>query len=398
MKEDSTLKKTIVLLLALIFVFGLASFAAAEVTLSGDARVRGHMITNYDTVTNLRVVVANTAGANENARWFDQRVRLALTGENDFGAAVKMRMTLGEGNWDGGANHTAVGIDGDDYLYLAVPVGEASLTAGYMPTDWGHKFWSWGKSKDRIKYTMKGDALTWGVHFTKENETFATDNLDDMDTWAAFAIGSAGEFKVGAAFAMTNDNATTETSGSQIDVFISGAAGPAKIAGEIVMKSGELWETTASGGSTNNQMGFFVNAGLDFDAVAANFALAYTKNGFTANKFFMPTLFLGQAQVTAAANVGTGGDTTALLANAGLALSDSMKISATLLMATVEAYSAADVALIDDFKLTEVDVKFSYAIGEGTSYSLGFGNVTVDPDSGGSETITVATNSLNIKL
>jgi hypothetical protein len=383
------LKKFLVLIMVATFVFGLVAIAAAEVSISGDARVRGIWKKNFDM----------DSAVKDDDRYYDQRVRLNFNGKNDFGAGAKVRVTVMEGAFngnknskssltttnDGFGNITSVShtenfrLDGDDYAYLYVPLGDWTLSAGLMPANWGFKFWAWGNSQERIKLVGKvGDGLTVGVFTQKIAETNATDELNDMDANVVFVIGAAGGFKIGGIFVQVSDDRTgaANDSGTKMDVFFSGEAGPAKIAGEIAQNSGDIYETQGATGGPANPMGFFVSAGLDMDTFGLTLSGVMTQNGYSANKFFTPTVLLGTAQPTAAMNVGDAGDTTAFVAAATFKLSDALSVTARGAYMMWDGYYAAG----DDGSLMEIDASIVYTIGENTTYHFDFGHGTPDED------------------
>lgn len=372
----------------MMFVMGLAAYAAAEVTISGDARVRG--------------IYLNNADADDKApdleRYYDQRVRLNIDGKNDDEAAVKVRITAGEGYWDGGSqtkggcvagesaagtalNHTdncdslATGglkIDEDDYAYISVPFGDIKVDAGLQPADWGNKFMAWGKSQERIKVYTKINEMTVGAFTQKSDEAPAPteDTAKDVDGYAAYVVAPMGDLKVGAIAIYAKDKPKDMT-GTTIDAFLSGKTGEINLAGEIVYKTGDLNKTVDKDGGENSPMGFFIHADMQMDALNVGGAVAMTKNGYVANKYFTPTAFFGTSQPTALADFGDFGpaepDTTAIVVAVSSKISDAMTAGAKVAYAQMKEY---DMAMDDAPKITEIDATFTYAIGENTKYNL----------------------------
>jgi hypothetical protein len=408
-------------MVAMLMVFGIASFAAAEVEMGGDARVRGISKDNPDM----------NSDSDDAMRYYDQRVRLKLKGTNDDGASVNVRVTVAEGVWNGGKNTKSGGdtvsgagvvnasgndpikIGGSDYAYIAMPVAEGwTVSAGLMPADWGHKFKSWANSAERLKVTGKLGDVTVGAFVQKDVETDATgsNNLDDKDTTGLLAIGKAGEFKIGALYMMTKDNRPTaadcatdpkcdpsstgaDADGSNLDIFFAGPAGPVALAGEFRQQSGDLNETS-QGDSPN---GMFIAGTMDV-GVKVSAALAMTKNGFVANKYFTPHATIGTSQPTAVANLGQGlpgqcptlttctADTTALVVGVSHVISDEMTVGASIMQATLSAYDEDPTA--EDGTLTAIDVKFTYSLGEKTKYTLVVAQATPDVDNGDLDKVT----------
>jgi len=389
------LRKFLALFVAMMLVFGLAAFAAAEVTIKGDARARGISVDKDNTPTDAK-------------RYYDSRIRLQIKGTNDDEAGVAIQWTAIEptstnkswGRYSQNGNATPSGdysvrYDADDYAYLYVTTGIGKVSAGLMPADWGHKFWAWGTAKERLKLVTKMDDVTLGVFTekvadTQDNNT-GGNNLKDYDAHAVFAIGTAGEFKVGAIAVLQQDKrptaaacpACTETgkdaSGTKFDVFFSGAAGGASIAGELAYNTGELnkknakdvTDPTAKG--SDSPMGAFVAANMDMDAFKASAAFAMTMNNYVANKYFTPTALIGTSSPIAVLDFGGwGGNATAVVLGATTNLSDAMSVGVTGAYymgspwkESQEKKNGGD----GDVTITEFDVNFGYSLGEKTKYS-----------------------------
>ena len=203
---------------------------------------------------------------------------------------------------------------------------------------------------------------------------------------------------------MTKDDVSVAAGGTdgdsatQVDVFFTGKAGDIALMGEIVQISGDL----AVGAGGDSQTGMFVGGGMDMDSLKLSGAIAMTTNGFTANRFFTPTVLIGVAQPTAVMNLGQNpegacapcaADTTALVLGVGTKLSDEMGVGAKVMYAVWDNYP-------DDGNggnLTELDATFSYALGEKTSFSaaLGYGSLSFDNDTEPDDSIMAIGWSLN---
>ncbi len=412
-------------MVAMLMVFGLASFAAAEVALSGDARVRGVSQGNFD----------HNSVTDDDSRYYDHRIRLKIVGSNDDGAGVKLRVTMAEEKMDEADIVYELRYDGDDYAYMYVPVAENwILSAGYMPGDWGHRLWGWGQSHQRVKIEGNLDGLIIGYWNQKDDETFGSNDLKDYESNSVWVVAPVGEFTVGATIKMSKDDRVSDPgtavaaipdsimceelysgawdngtnqcyidavpgsdgdTGTEIDVFFTGKAGDITIKGELAQLSGDLFGDDA-------QTGIFLGAGMDMDALKLSGAIAMTKNGYTANRFFTPTVLIGTAQPTAALDLGQnpeGGcapcaaDTTALVLGVGTKLSDEMGVGAKVMYAVWDNYP-------DDGNggnLTELDATFSYALGENTSFSaaLGYGSLSFDNDTEPDDSLMAIGWSLN---
>ena len=355
------MKKLLALMVAMLMVFGLASFAAAEIEMSGDARFRGTMKDNP----------THDEDANVDTRYYDNRIRMKINGSNDDGAGVKIQMTMEEQTvWNNDARIAPM-YDADDYAYVYVPVADnMTLSAGFMPANWGLKYMSWGSAQSRLKLMIKLDTVTVGVFTQKMVDTHMTPDADgevdgDFDKNAVLAIANLGDFKVGGIFIMANDARTAvDASGTAINVFFTGKAGDISIMGEVANKSGDLNET-ADGDSP---MGAFVAASMDMDALQVSAAFAMTSSTYKATKYFTPTALIGKAQPTAVADMGDFGDTMAVVLSAGTKLSDEMGVGAKFMYAMWDNYPDDG----DGGTLMEVDANFSYALGEVTKLTAVF--------------------------
>jgi hypothetical protein len=396
------LKKLAALLLTMMFVMGLAAYAFAEVAITGDARVRGIYTNNFDATD----TVPDTGGANDDhSRYYDERVRLNIDGKNDDEAAVKIQVTVVDGYLDGNSSSPdpvagdVVGMTrAENYAYILVPFGDVKVEAGLMPADWGNKFMAWGAAKQRIKvYTKMGD-MTVGA-FTQK--TVESGMAQDRDAYSAYAVTPVGDLKVGAIAIYdkkSNDGAAADATGTTFDAFVNGKMGDMGLVGELCYKTGDTNKTLDKDGGENSPMGFFVHADMQMDALNVGGAVAMTKNGYVANKYFTPTAFFGTSQPTGLADFGQspGGnaDTTAFVVAVSSKISDSMSAGVKVAYAQMKEYAA----LMDTMKITEVDATFTYNIGKDTKYEavLAYGkptNFSVEDDP-----ITAATHGLYVSF
>jgi hypothetical protein len=373
-------------MVAMIMVLGFAGLAAAEIELSGDARVRGIYQGNFDF----------DDSTDDDSRYYDHRIRLRINGSNDDGAGVKLQWTAAEENFDesqalpGGPNPYTIRYDGDDHAYMYLPVADNwTLSAGFMPANWGHKFWAWGQSKQRVKIVGKLDVAVVGFFTEKVIETYGTNDLEDYDANVVFAITKLGEFKVGGIFVLQQDK-VNDLDGNKLDIFFAGKAGDISLAGEFATNMGEKNET-ADGDSP---MGLFVSGSMDLDALKLSGAFAMTQNAYSANKFFMPTALIGTAQPTAVANLGDFGDTMAVVLGVGTKLSDEMSIGGKVMYAMWDNYPDDG----DGGNLIEIDLNFDYALGEVTKFSFVFAHGTPDDDQGDPDSVQAAAWTISTKF
>ena len=162
--------------------------------------------------------------------------------------------------------------------------------------------------------------------------------------------------------------------------------------GEFATNMGDLNESSEG----DSPLGMFVGAGMDLDAISLSGAVAMTSNSYKANKFFTPTVLVGKAQPTAIINLGENteagtGDTTAIVLGASTKVSDEMGVGAKLMYAMWDNYP-------DDGNggsMTEVDVTFSYAMGEKTKFAVAAGYGSPDDDAGDPDPVSAVSWTLS---
>jgi hypothetical protein len=348
------LKRFLVLSFTQALVLGLTLVAsAAELKLSGDARVRGIWQKNYDYDENIK--------ADED--WYDYRLRLNVTGKvRDIEA--RSRITLLEGK----SSEKMYDVKAD-YAYLHVPLGPITLDVGRQDSNWGNKFEIWDDIVDRLMISSKVRDIKLGIFADTavEIDVPGDDSLKDKEGYGGFVEGNFGGINTGvimiqgvdsrkklkdmtdsdyqcagelaayyaadaaydAALAayLLNKNTTTEdaldlakdialytrdthadcrddyakaSSRTAADVYVKGMAGPVDVSMEIVLKTGGLNNVDED----KSPMGFLMSGSMPMDALTLDLELAYTSNGFVADDEYIPTLFFGTDQPTASMNFG----------------------------------------------------------------------------------------------
>jgi len=355
------MKKSLILVLSMLFVVGLTASAFADVTLGGDARVRGIWKSNYDM----------NSDSDADDRYYDYRIRLKADVNVDK-VQVKSRISLTDWNeaWDGSTlKRTNVLFD---YGYLVVPVGPVTVTAGKVVVDWGNKFYVWDARQYRLILEAKAGNGVVKAFTQKDVETRATtgdDNLKDKDTYGLLYAGKFDNFNAGILGLYTNDARTNGKDGQILDVFLNGSAGGVGISAELAYKSGDLNEDSAG----NNPVGGFVSVSKGIDALTVSGAFAYAANGYAADDNFTPTVFFGKDQPTAITDFGAASDSTTWV----LVGSGTYKVTNDLSVTGRLAYLSAEGKMLDtdagDESVTELDAGLKYQIAKNTSYSLDLG-------------------------
>lgn len=374
------MKKLIALIVCAMFVFGLAAYAMADVTISGDARVRGAYKKNFDFDDDVA----------DHKRFWDQRFRVKIDTNVD-NVKAHMRFTVSEGTWGTGATYTdKMVMDDDDYAYLEIPIGAFTIYAGRQHADWGHKFLVWNAGVDRFKVNYKiSDAAKTGLFTTKKTEKNDPMMHGDTDDYGFYFIQSSDAFTGGLLLVHNVQNVESAPSkdGEAADFFFTAKTSAATIVGELAWKNGVLTEETPRG---NSMYGGFVMGMFGSDSVKMHAAVAHARDGYVANKYFNPTLFIGTSQLTAIIdfnqNIGLstdGTDTVAALFGAEFPLADALTGGARAAYMVVHAgdenVDAPDET--KDVKFVEVDLWANYKLAETTNWIFEFGYL--DPSQSG---------------
>jgi len=353
-------KRFLALVLAVALVLGFAATVfAADVNIGGEMRVRHINKSNYDW----------NSDAVDSDRYYDQRLRLKINAKAGE-AQVISRITVSEGTWGTGATWGSVDMDNDDLAYIVVPVGPVTLSAGRMHADWGNRLMAWNVGVDRLKLSAKLGAFTVGGFTTKATENGA--GAVDVDDYAVFGVGSFGDWKA-ALLVVSADDRPADQTGSVVNLAFNGKAGAFSIAGEIVTRSGDLYDDTAG----NGQLGAFVAGDIGVGPGTVSVAVAHAANGFAASNYFTPTLALGTTQPTAMMEFNANDDSTSLgvVAGYGIKLGDDMNVGLKVAHLVVE-----DTAAANDTTYFEVDATLDYNVSEGTTYKAGLMYITRDDD------------------
>ncbi|MBU0673761.1 MAG: hypothetical protein KJ950_03860 [Proteobacteria bacterium] len=370
------MKKALGFAVALGLVAGMASSAVASDILDfhGEARVRG-LYSDVD------------GTASDAIRNYDQRYRFIINAKLADNVMVGSRITLLNDEFAGAMSTTNNNVD-RAYIQLGILGGTWIL--GRQEVSWGNKLMSWGNTADRIKavYDLGGGQKV-GAFLQKDVESKNPGGDLDKDSYSAFYVGSAGDFKFGViGVDIMNDSTPADDDGIVIDAYVNGTAGGMMVAAEVNMKMGDAY-------GTDDDLGFFAMAGMGLgDGMSVGAAAAYAANGYKADDDFTPTLLFGKSQVTAISDFGdtqtTGDDTVmAVLGQLGIKLSD--KMSAKVLGAYAILSDKAETTLI------EVDGSLEYALAQNTVYKFGVAIGMPDKYSADDEMLISAGHSVEVK-
>ncbi len=376
------MKRILVIAISAMFVLSLAATAfAADVVFSGDARSRGIWKNNYDFDNSV-----DTAGLD--SRYYDQRVRLKATVKAGDGVEVRTRLVLLDNKWDGGSGGNTVT---SDYAYIHVPIGSINIDVGRQLASWGNKFMAWAIKKDRLKVTSKVNGTVVGGFIDKNAEANAPDYTGDYNGYGALVIHNFGDLKGGIIVIYADDDATGLT-GVMSSVFTKGKVGDFGLAAEVAYLAGDKFEDAAG----NSPWGGFVHLSKNVDALTFGGAVAYATNGYTANKFFAPTVFFGTSQPTAIMNFGAASDasTFAVVGSVGYKATDALSLIGRVAYASLQDMGVGGA----DGSAFELDAGLKYAITKNTAYTVDFGALMPNDMSAQDDTAIALAHKVEVKF
>ena len=389
------MKKYLVLLCSMLIVLGAFTFASADdagmdsaramapgakVIIGGDAYVRGIWQQNFDTV----------ADDDDDARFFDERVRLKVNAEVGDGIEARARVVL-FGNADG----DEATLDGGetlrheytvDYAYLHVPVGSVTIDTGLYKRNFGNRLNIWDSRVTTLQVSANVNNIDLAAYLDKVDETSAeltgSDNLDDYDAYGFVVSTSINDIKLGALLHLQQDNRPdsyrvgavdpSDDSGYIIGVYADAKVSNIDLKGEFAYEGGDLNE----GPDGDAGMGLFVSGSMPMNQITVGATAVYAASGFAADDHFNPTLLIGTDQVTAIMDFGANDDETSygIAVSADYAVNDDLSVGGKLAY-----YAFPDQAWDgDDATLTEVDLSATYKLGANAQYTVDFAYGSVD--------------------
>jgi hypothetical protein len=416
------LKRFIAILLGTIFVLGLAATVyATELKFGGDAFVEGVWRDGYD--------LNGTQNADDDYRWWGQRVRLKFDAIVENGIEVRTRLRVSDAVWNG-ATRTKCGdtsftaVDNQtteyngavtsqstcnnvttDYAYLHVPIGDATIDVGHMLASWGNGFWAWNAEVDRVVLQYKlGDTVTVGAYIKKDTELLQGDNEGDQDSYSLFVNvkpSDATKFGVITVYSQNQPNDTAnrydeaseatgadyeKQDGVQFDAYFNTKMGSVTLMSEAAYLTGHMFSTTNSNDGWNDQFGCFVAGVVDLSPVTLTLATAYANNLFNADNDFKPTYFFGVAENPLAImdfqSIDEDRSTIAFVVGVDMKATDNLTVGGKMAYASFGV--TGDVTDNTDgttdsnqdgngdyFEIVEFDLGMTYQIAKSTSYTIG---------------------------
>lgn len=360
------MKKLLVLVLSIMFVAGaftsvyaghgevLAKMEGSKVVLGGEARLRGVCAINHDT---------NDDVDDDNCYW-DQRVRLTVTGQIGD-AEVRTRLDVADGKWNDTANTGGVKVD---YAYLHIPVAGVVIDAGRQKATFGNKFYQDDVAKDRFQVSAKVGDATIGAYSDKRSESEGPEGFmnNDVDDYGIFAVYKAGDMEGGALVVFRNDDITDNNDGTDATAYVNTKVGNVGVKAEVSMQTDDFNYVNAD---EDTKWGGFVSADMGMDAVTVGGLLAFTTNGYVADKHFIPTVMIGKDQISAMENFGARGDSILGVLSANYQATPELSVGGKLAYASYEAYPDNNT----DSSAVEIDAGLRYQISKGVTYDVALG-------------------------
>jgi len=387
------MKKALSFAVALGLVAGAASVAsAADLTITGDARVRGVYHTNYTDLND---------ATQDKVQEMDQRYRLNAAVKVNDAVSVNTRLVFGDQLMD---QSVALGLKADRANMVINTLG-GTWTLGRQEAAWGNAplpYLAKDVSVDRVKGIYTAGDMKFGAYLQKNSEG---DNLGyvngdgDGTTWGALVIGKAGDTSYGLLLNYnTSDTNAAKASGKDtgymVDPYFMAKVGPATLLGELKYTGGDL-------GKRNDKAtyGGYMAAVVGFEPVTLTGLLAYSKNGSVADSHFAPSLLIGKTNDTGMINFGETSATTdskdrsyIVGAVASLKASDKVTVGALIAYLGATKHGVGD----QSASLTEFDVTAEYELAQNAKYKIGIGYGDPSKLSPADDAVFVIGNSVEV--
>lgn len=384
------MKKALSFAVALGLVAGVVSVAsAAEVTVTGDARVRGTANTNY----------TDLADATQDKNQFiDQRVRLKTDVKINDNVTVNTRLVFGDDKF---GNSTANKLVADRYNMVIKSLG-GTWTLGRQEASWANAaapYLAKDVTVDRLKAVYKSGDMTFGGYLQKNSEGGYNNGDGDSDTWGALFIGKAGDTNYGVLLnysTLDTDaaKASGKDTGYMIDPYFNTKVGAATLLGELKYEGGDTGENKEKA-----KYGGYLKAVVDMSPVTVTGLLAYAKNCSKASDKFAPSLLVGKTNATGMIDFG-GTQNSAVNDDRSYLVGGvvSFKASDTITVGGVVAYLGATKYGVGNEKasLIEVDLNASYALAQNAVYKFGVGYGDPSKLSAADDKVFVLGNSVEV--
>ncbi len=370
------MKKIIAAAAGLLFVgTATAAFAAPGVSFSGDARARFYDQQEY------------TSADSEDTHWAS-RVRVKMVAESKGGAYAKVRLRMGDAQWNGTLNTGDKSTNVyNDWAYIGVPMGPIKIEAGYVPrnvTDW----FVWDKRADGVQAVYEGgnttamvfyDILSEGSSVVANSPNFGVDDTtdDNVDRYGIYLQQKLNADWSLIACGVYDDNqqGTSGSDGFGGTVHVDGKVANIGLVAEIA------YEDSDYQGTVDNGSGGYVAATLPMGAASLTGLVGYTNNGYKADGnfgYFVVQSNLSQIAIGESADIGAYGDTVFVGVQPSYKVSQDLTLTAFVAYSDISENAANGGSLTEDNSNWEFSGSASYAISDGASINAAIGYVDWD--------------------
>ncbi|WP_456388637.1 porin [Desulfolithobacter sp.] len=403
------MKKVIAAAAGLMLVGAMASAAVAEVTMSGDARVRYIYKNSYDFGAN---------AAKDGWDYFDSRIRVKVDATAKGGAFMKARMRFDDYKWDG-QGWGAASEDKNiwvDYGYIGIPMGNVTLMGGRMVGNFS-EFFSYDTRPSRVMLQYKSGGLTVKALVDTKDDANVGDNgptdvnddndfrayglvvsskindawsvkayaryqddermedistttiIDDLDNSFAVQDGDAIELNT-----VTNTTPHTDASGFLGSIHVDGKVDALSIAAELAYKESDVQ------GTVDNGIGIYANLAYAMGAMTPSVNIGITRNGYTADGDFGWIMIGDIEPLSVVSNVGSSDTEWWWIApSINYAISDNMSLTGNLVYVDFSDDDNNPATNLDGSAF-ELSAMLKYTVSEGADLYFGAGMLSPDFD------------------
>ncbi|WP_136809678.1 hypothetical protein [Desulfosediminicola flagellatus] len=359
------MKKVLVAAAGLMLAGTMVSTAMADVTFSGDARVRYYNQSDYNAFDSKAQVEADGYVAKDSNDFFNERVRLQWKATTKGGAYAVGRFRLADTTLNGTTNTRAGGEKSNLYIdkaYIGVPMGPVTFEGGlsYRSVT---PFFYYDNAADfvQVKYAADNTNLVAFYDILEEEDISVTGNDSDR-------FGAVLNQKFGGGWAMTagamyvSDDADEGNEGFMGTINVSGDVGVG-LEAEISFIESDL------AGGTDDAMGGFIAASMPLGAASLTATAGFANDGFVVDDDFASGFVIyGDASQIGGNAIGADGDTSFF------SLAASFKASEKLTLGASVGY--ADTDNLDG--IFDIGATAAYAVTDGATLKAIAGYADVD--------------------
>jgi len=266
------MKKFLITLLAIMFVAGLFTVAAAEdkLSISGTMRVRALDAENDGDF--------NDSNPLDEVAYYDQRLRLSGAFKANDAVSAHFRFDFDEDSWGsdnwGGSRYSEASEFQVDRAYMQIVQDLYTLKAGQLFFSTGPRYIVYDNNTTGITATIKTPVII-DLHYSKidenggltDDETLGT---EDTDAYVVQGTFKADTFSVGAFYALMKDQSDADNSPEAFGVFGTLGLGPIALTAELDVFGGDQSATVEYVGTQ-----FWLNAEWKMDALIVGGDIIY---------------------------------------------------------------------------------------------------------------------------